>query len=78
MPTGVPGAHHFDIIQWALGMDDSGPVKFVPKGHDGHAYQTHYYANGIKVLRDHAVKGGHMIQFIGSEGEVMVSRGGRR
>lgn len=71
------GAHHFDIIQWALGMDDSGPVKFVPKGHDGHPYQTHYYANGIKVLRDHAVKGGHMIQFIGSEGEVMVSRGGR-
>src|SRR5690606_2387737 len=20
------GAHHFDIVQWALGMDDSGPV----------------------------------------------------
>ncbi|MHC5098195.1 MAG: hypothetical protein ACYSOL_08760, partial [Planctomycetota bacterium] len=30
------GAHHYDIIQWALGMDDSGPVKFVPKGYDGH------------------------------------------
>lgn len=71
------GAHHFDIIQWALGMDDSGPVKFVPKGWPGHKYQTHYYADGTKVLRDHPVWGGHMIQFIGTEGEVMVSRGGR-
>ena len=71
------GAHHFDIIQWALGMDAGGPVRFVPKGWQGTKYQTHYYANGIKVLRDHPVKGGHMIQFIGTEGEVMVSRGGR-
>ena len=22
------GAHHFDIVQWALGMDESGPVSF--------------------------------------------------
>lgn len=71
------GAHHFDIIQWALGMDDSGPVTFIPKGYDGNEYQTHIYANGIKVLRDHPRKMGHMIQFIGSEGEVLVSRGGR-
>ncbi len=71
------GAHHFDIIQWALGMDNSGPVKFVPKGWHGNEYQTHYYADGTAVLRDHPVWGGHMIQFIGTEGEVMVSRGGR-
>jgi predicted dehydrogenase len=69
------GAHHFDIIQWALGMDDSGPVKFVPKGYNGTEYQTHYYANGIPVLRDHSTRGGHMIQFVGTEGDVMVSRG---
>jgi len=71
------GAHHFDIIQWALGMDDSGPVKFVPKGWGGHRYQPHYYADGTKVLRDHPIRGGHMIQFIGTQGEVMVSRGDR-
>ncbi|UCD48780.1 MAG: Gfo/Idh/MocA family oxidoreductase [Phycisphaerales bacterium] len=71
------GAHHFDIIQWALGMDDSGPVKFVPKGWNGYEYQTHYYADGTRVLRDHDTWGGHMIQFIGTDGEVMVSRGGR-
>lgn len=24
------GAHHFDIVQWALGMDESGPIEFIP------------------------------------------------
>jgi predicted dehydrogenase len=24
------GAHHFDIAQWALGMDNSGPVRITP------------------------------------------------
>lgn len=71
------GAHHFDIIQWALGMDDSGPVEFIPKGYDGATYQTHIYADGTRVLRDHPTKNGQMIQFIGEKGEVLVSRGDR-
>ena len=71
------GAHHFDIIQWALGMDDSGPVEFVPKGYQGTEYQTHIYADGCKVLRNHPVKNGQMIQFIGEKGEVLCSRGNR-
>ena len=71
------GAHHFDIIQWALGMDDSGPVEFVPKGYKDEPYQTHIYADGAKVLRDHPTKNGQMIQFIGEKGEVLVSRGGK-
>jgi predicted dehydrogenase len=75
------GAHHFDIIQWALGMDDSGPVKFIPKGWDGAQYQTHIYANGVTVERDHPInnqanRGNNMIQFIGEKGQVFVSRGG--
>ncbi|MBN2507728.1 MAG: Gfo/Idh/MocA family oxidoreductase [Verrucomicrobia bacterium] len=69
------GAHHFDIIQWALGMDDSGPVEFIPKGVA--EYQTHRYANGTRVLRDHPTRNGQMIQFIGDRGEVLVSRGNR-
>jgi predicted dehydrogenase len=71
------GAHHFDIIQWALGMDDSGPVEFIPKGYQGTEYQTHIYADGCKVLRNHPVKNGQMIQFIGEKGEVLCSRGNR-
>ena len=71
------GAHHFDIIQWALDMDNSGPVKFIPKGWEGTQYQTHIYADGVSVLRDHPITGGQMIEFIGTEGHVMVSRNNR-
>jgi predicted dehydrogenase len=71
------GAHHFDIIQWALGMDNSGPVEFIPKGYEKNPFQTHIYADGTKVLRDHPIRNGHMIQFIGDKGEVLVSRGDR-
>jgi predicted dehydrogenase len=68
------GAHHFDIIQWALGMDESGPVEFVPEGWQGTKYQHHRYANGITVERveDGSVKS--MIEFYGSDGMVGVSR----
>lgn len=67
------GAHHFDIIQWALGMDDSGPVEFIPAGFEGSPYQTHRYANGVTVQR---VDGNQpaMIEFIGTQGTVGVGR----
>jgi predicted dehydrogenase len=52
------GAHHNDIVQWALGMDDSGPVAIegkptsdlVPGGFTAYSqYQIEYtYANGVK------------------------------
>ena len=75
------GAHHFDIIQWALGTDDTGPVKFIPKGYQGEPYQMHVYADGVTVLRDHPIRcaedpSNNMIQFIGETGEVFVSRNG--
>ena len=67
------GAHHFDIIQNALGMDDSGPVEFIPLGFEGCKYQTHVYANGIRVERhEDGLK--PMIEFQGSRGTVEVSR----
>jgi predicted dehydrogenase len=67
------GAHHFDIIQTALGMDDSGPVEFIPVGFQGCKYQTHVYANGVRVERyEDGLK--PMIQFQGSQGTIGVSR----
>jgi hypothetical protein len=68
------GAHHFDIIQWALGMDHTGPVEFIPKGWGGAEYQSYIYANGARVWKNHPIKKDHMIHFIGDEGEVLVSR----
>ena len=70
------GAHHFDITQWALGRDDSGPVEFVPKGYEKNPYDHFIYDDGIKVVRDHPDRKGHMIRFVGTEGDVMVSRNG--
>lgn len=69
------GAHHFDIVQWALGRDETGPVEFIPKGHEGAEHHHYRYADGITVWRDKLPDHGHMIRFIGTEGEVHVSRG---
>ncbi len=71
------GAHHYDIVQWALGMDDSGPVAFYPKGHEGVKYHSYKYSDGVRVIRDHGDRKGHAIRFVGTEGEVMVDRGNR-
>lgn len=42
------GAHHFDIVQWALGMDDSGPTTFCPKGTDGAPCRFYRYDQKCK------------------------------
>jgi predicted dehydrogenase len=70
------GAHHYDIVQWALGRDNSGPVSFCPVGHEGTKHSYFVYEDGVQVLRDHPERKGHQICFIGSEGDVCVSRGG--
>ena len=71
------GAHHFDIIQWALGMDDSGPTDFYPENSDGSEFRHYRYANGPTVYVNTPMKNNHMIHFIGDEGEILVSRGAR-
>jgi hypothetical protein len=71
------GAHHYDITQWALGRDHTGPTYFVPKGYEGAQYAYYEYADGIRVVRDNMDRRGHMIRFIGSEGDVCVSREGK-
>lgn len=65
------GAHHFDIVQWALGMDDTGPVSITPTTDGSNRDLVMEYANGIKLT--HGGQGS--ITFIGSEGTLRVGRG---
>lgn len=68
------GAHMFDIIQWALDMDDSGPTEFVPPTLPGASSGLYYkYANGPTVYHKNWGET-NAIQFIGTEGKVEVSR----
>jgi len=68
------GAHHYDIAQWGLGMDDSGPVEIFPP--DGKEYQTltYKYASGVVMTRGGAPDD-TAVEFIGDKGWVRVNRG---
>jgi len=64
------GAHHFDIAQWALDMDESGPVQIIPpeKGDKGLKF---VYANGVEMIH-----GGEAdCVFVGEKGTIRASRG---
>ena len=39
--------HAFDVVQWGLGMDDSGPVEITPPGRGPFPVLTFRYANGV-------------------------------
>ena len=69
------GAHMFDIAQWGLGMDKSGPVEISPIG-DGTEYMSFKYANGTVMtsepFNDEKMKG---VKFWGETGWIEVSRG---
>ncbi|MCK4750179.1 MAG: Gfo/Idh/MocA family oxidoreductase [Bacteroidales bacterium] len=68
------GAHMFDIAQWALGMDNSGPVHFIPpKDPSAVRGLKMIYGNGVELLHEDFERG-YGVRFIGSEGTLDVSR----
>ncbi|MCH6199109.1 Gfo/Idh/MocA family oxidoreductase [Aquiflexum sp. LQ15W] len=67
------GAHMFDIAQWGLGMDRSGPVKVIP-AKDGKPL-TYLYANGVEMIVGPFDGNRQGVQFIGEDGWIKVSRG---
>ena len=71
------GAHMFDIIQWAMGKDGSGPVAVSPKGIDGADAMTFTYDNGVKVMtKPFAEEWNKGVKFFGKNGSwLRVERG---
>jgi predicted dehydrogenase len=77
------GAHHLDIAQWALGMDESGPVRVESQGqlpagarsfNTATEFEVAYdYANGTRLIATH--RGENGVRFEGDSGWIFVSRG---
>lgn len=79
------GAHHLDITQWAMGMDNSGPiaVEGTATFNADKLYEVtetcrlvYSYANGAKVtlgqLQEDIPIG---VKFVGTDGQIAVNRG---
>jgi predicted dehydrogenase len=79
------GAHHLDITQWALGMDESGPttIEGTATYHNQDWYETpesclitYTYPNGVKVICGNSSKGRPGgCTFVGEKGTIFVDRG---
>ncbi len=68
------GAHMFDIVQWALDMDQSGPTELIPPNRADVKYLTFKYPKGVVMTHEDFGKK-HAIQFVGTKGTLEIQRG---
>ena len=65
----------FDIAQWAIGMDKSGPVEIIPAGYEATEFLTFIYENGVVMteepFNEQMTKG---VKFWGDKGWIEISR----
>jgi predicted dehydrogenase len=70
-PLAEQGAHHFDVVQWALDADRSGPAEIIPPGDPRAERGLRYvYARGVELI--HGGPAG--ITFVGVSGSIFVDR----
>lgn len=66
------GAHHFDIVQWAFGFDNTGPVEIIAAEQPGAQEGAQVcYDNGLVVTH----RAGNGVTFYGDKGKIYVNRG---
>ncbi len=66
------GAHHYDIAQWALEMDESGPVEIIPPDDPEATMGVRYlYDNGVEMVHG----GPSGCTFHGENGTLYIDRG---
>jgi predicted dehydrogenase len=63
------GAHHFDIAQWALETDDTGPTQIAPPA-EGNSGLVFTYAGGVRMIHG----GPSGCTFEGQAGKIYVDR----
>ena len=68
------GAHMFDVAQWAMDADESGPVEIIPPDGKDYKVLTYKYANGTIMTRDAISKNTPGVRFTGTKGWIEVSR----
>ena len=69
------GAHHFDIAQWGLGMDESGPIEIIPPDGKDVKRLTYKYASGTVMYHGRLEGYPFGVVFVGTNGKVCVDRG---
>jgi predicted dehydrogenase len=69
------GQHHYDIVQWGAGQDQSGPVElFLENGRSSYRYPNGVIVHGFPHPAESVGMDGG-VSFVGSEGRITVDRG---
>lgn len=67
------GAHMFDIAQWGLDKDATGPVKVTPPDGKEVHFLTYEYDNGITMTHENFGIN-NAVRFIGTKGQIDIQR----